>query len=102
MASKMILEPQKVEELIIGTIQNIQKRKMRANLITVCKSLSKTHGLNDSETLLQLAMMLAEGKIQDTRTGGSESFRVCEQDFILKQKGNEREIFSSRNKSEYS
>ena len=37
--------------------------------------------------------MLAEGKMEDT--GASESFRVCESDYILKQKGNEREIFFS-------
>ena len=47
-------------------------------------------------------MMLAEGKIQDTWTGGSESFRVSEQDYILKQKENVREIFSNGNNSEFS
>ena len=90
MAAKMVLDPQEVEELILDTIENIQVKKKRANSISVCKTLSKTHGLNDSTTSLQLTMMLAEGKIEDTRTGGSESFRVCEPGNILKQKKQEK------------
>ena len=86
----MVLEPQEVEEVILDTIENIQVKKKRANSISVCKTLSKTHGLNDSTTSLQLTMMLAEGKIEDTRTGGSESFRVCEPGNILKQKKQEK------------
>ena len=86
MAAKMIIEPGVVEELILDVIQDIQVRKKRANSISVCKSLLKTCGLDDSTTSLQLAMMLAEGKIEDTRTGGSESFRVCESDKTEKQK----------------
>ena len=35
-------------------------------------------------------MMLAEGKVEDTRTGGSESLRVCEPGNILKQKQKEK------------
>ena len=34
----MVFEAEKVEELIIDTIQNIQERKKRAKSITVCKS----------------------------------------------------------------
>lgn len=79
MAAKMVLEPQEVEDLILDAIENLQVKKKRANSISVCKSLSKMHGLNDSATSLQLTMMLAEGKIEDTRTGGSESFECVTQ-----------------------
>lgn len=65
--------------LILDAIENLQVKKKRANSISVCKSLSKMHGLNDSATSLQLTMMLAEGKIEDTRTGGSESFECVTQ-----------------------
>eukprot|EP00794_Sanderia_malayensis_P001652 gene1652-1837_t len=78
MAENTVLEPKEVEELIIDTIENIQGKRKRANSTSVWKSLTKTHGLNDSATALQLTMMLTEGKIEDTKTGGTESFQVCE------------------------
>ncbi len=86
-----ILEPQEVEELIFKAIENIQVRKKRANTISICKFLSTTHGLDESTTSLQLAMMQAERKIQDTRNGGSESFRVCVTGNSVNLKQNQKE-----------
>ena len=50
-------------KMVLDAIENIQVKKKRANSISVCKSLSKTHGLKDSTISLQLTMMLAEGNL---------------------------------------
>ena len=60
-------------------IERARNVKKRANAVSVCNYLSKTHGLSDSTTSLQLTMMLAERKMEDTRTGGEESLRVCKE-----------------------
>ena len=93
-----VREPDEVEELIVDTIQRIQGKKKRANSVSVCNYLSKTYGLSDSTTSLQLTMMLAERKIEDTRTGGEESLRVCKENELEKQKGTVRKISDDEEK----
>ena len=66
--------------------------------MSVCNYLSKTHGLSDSNTSLQLTMMLVERKIEDTSARGEESLRVCKENESAKQKGTGRKILDDEEK----
>ncbi len=78
MAAKCVLEPEEVEQLVLDAIRKIQENKQRADVNSVCKTLSKKHGLDDSTTSLQITMMIATGQVQTVKRGGAESLRVCE------------------------
>ena len=78
MAAKCVLDPEEVEQLILDAIRKIQEKKQRADVNSVCKTLSKRHGLDDSTTTLQLTMMIATGQVQSVKHGGAESLRLSE------------------------
>ena len=78
MAAKCVLDPEEVEQLILDAIRKIRENKQRADANSVCKTLSKNYGLDDSTTTLQLTMMIATGQIQSVKHRGAESLRLSE------------------------
>ena len=94
MAAKCVLDPEEVEQLILEAIRKIQENKQRADVNSVCKTLSKKYGLDDSTTTLQLTMMIATGQIQSVKHGGAESLRLSETQV---QKKTKKDSFENKN-----
>ncbi len=79
MASKIIPEPEEMDQLILDTIRKIRKSKKRAYSDLVCEKLSEAHGLDKSPAMLQLTSMIATGRIGNIPTKeGLESLRIDE------------------------
>ncbi len=67
MAAKYVPEPEEAEELILDAIRKLTsaKSKQRATSEKICSALLRSHGLEESTTMLQITMMLATNKIEN-------------------------------------
>ncbi len=91
MAAKYVPEPEEAEELILDAIRKITsaKSKQRATSEKICSALLRSHGLEESTTMLQITMMLATNKIENKPKNGLESLKIVESSAqSLKKPGN--------------
>ena len=58
MADKYVPGPEEAEQLIFDAITKITSAKQRASSDRICAVLLRSHGLNESEVMLQITMML--------------------------------------------
>eukprot|EP00112_Aurelia_sp_Birch-Aquarium-sp1_P023516 Seg7031.1 transcript_id=Seg7031.1/GoldUCD/mRNA.D3Y31 product="Histone acetyltransferase KAT6A" protein_id=Seg7031.1/GoldUCD/D3Y31 len=80
MAAKYVPGPEEAEQLILESIAKMTsaKSKKRASSEKICAALSRSHGLDESEVMLQITMMLAENKIENKPKNGLESLKIVE------------------------
>ena len=76
----MLCTPPPGEQLILEAITKITsaKSKQRASSDRICAALLRSHGLNESEVMLQITMMLATNKIENKPKNGLESLKIVE------------------------
>ena len=98
-ADKYVPGPEEAEQLIFDAITKITTAKQRASSDRICAVLLRSHGLNESEVMLRITMMLATNKIENKATNGLESLKIVDSSFqSVKKVGKERKLSKEEDK----
>ena len=93
MADKYVPGPEEAEKLIFDAITKITTAKQRASSDRICVVLLRSHGLNESEVMLRITMMLTTNKIENKPKNGLESLKIVESSVqSVKKMGKERKL----------
>ena len=73
--SGILLCSNDIENLIVNEIERIKGSRQRADTISVCKALSKKHGLSEGVAVIAIDFMMKHDKLKKTFYAGRESLQ---------------------------